>query len=80
MHAPSPQAVWLSASADLAQDAERDLRDIGALQYAGIKIHDMRHQKSCRKLSELPGVPPGGPAGGSKKQGRGGEVLGKGRI
>jgi hypothetical protein len=27
------QAVWLSASGDLVHDAQRDLRDVGALSY-----------------------------------------------
>lgn len=35
------QAIWLSASADLAADAERDLRDAGALRYDEVRIHDL---------------------------------------
>jgi hypothetical protein len=36
------QAVWFSASADLAVDATRDFRDIGAYKYDPIRIHDLR--------------------------------------
>lgn len=35
-----PQAIWLSVSADLAIDAERDLRDAGALRW-GMSWMDM---------------------------------------
>ncbi|KAG2496337.1 hypothetical protein HYH03_005567 [Edaphochlamys debaryana] len=50
------KAVWLSASSDLYHDASRDLRDIGALQYAGVKLLDLRTVKAGqRNLSKLPG-------------------------
>lgn len=39
------QAVWFSASGDLAFDARRDFNDIGALQYEPVELHDLRHCK-----------------------------------
>lgn len=39
------QAVWFSASGDLAFDAKRDFHDIGALQYEPVELHDLRHCK-----------------------------------
>ncbi|KAK9863620.1 hypothetical protein WJX84_004264 [Apatococcus fuscideae] len=36
------KAVWFSASADLALDAERDFHDIGALRYDPVRIHDLK--------------------------------------
>ena len=39
------QAVWFSASGDLAQDAKRDFHDIGALPYETVRMHDLKHSK-----------------------------------
>jgi len=36
------KAVWFSAAADLAFDARRDFRDIGALDYVGLLLHDFK--------------------------------------
>ncbi len=43
-------------SADLAPDATRDFRDLGALDFDGVEILDMRRMKvkNTQKLSELP--------------------------
>jgi hypothetical protein len=35
------QAVWFSVSGDLALDASRDFRDIGALKYNPVRIHNL---------------------------------------
>ena len=50
------QAVWFSASGDLAFDAERDFRDIGALCYEPVVLHDLRHckVKAGGNLSDAP--------------------------
>ncbi len=64
---PQPQAVWLSASADLLHDARRDLSDIGALQYDGVRLLDLRTVKaSQRNLVQLPGELPERPDGPRK--------------
>ncbi len=50
------QAMWFSASADLAVDATRDFRDIGAYKYDPIRIHDLRKIGKLRaglKLEEV---------------------------
>lgn len=39
------QAVWFSASGDLAHDAKRDFQDIGALAYEPMVLHDLKHCK-----------------------------------
>ena len=39
------QAVWFSASGDLALDASRDFKDIGALKYDPVRIHNLRKLK-----------------------------------
>lgn len=41
----STQAVWFSATGDLAQDAKRDFRDIGALAFDIVRLHDLKHSK-----------------------------------
>ena len=53
------QAIWLSASGDLAMDAERDFRDIGALQYDPVRIHNLRKLKIPKggRIADLPGRP-----------------------
>ncbi len=40
------QAIWFSASGDLALDAKRDFHDIGALRYKPVKLHDLKHCKA----------------------------------
>ncbi|KAK9838396.1 hypothetical protein WJX84_000356, partial [Apatococcus fuscideae] len=50
------KAVWFSASADLALDAERDFHDIGALRYDPVRIHDLKRLKSGAG-SSLVGLP-----------------------
>ena len=49
------QAVWFSASADLAVDAMRDFKDIGAYKYDPIRIHDLKRvgQRPGQKLEDL---------------------------
>jgi hypothetical protein len=51
------KAVWISACGDLAQDAARDLRDVGAMQYSAMKLHDLKKLKlrPGQKLADLPG-------------------------
>ena len=44
------KAVWVSAGADLLQDARRDLRDIGA---GVIPVHDLRHWPASKKLASV---------------------------
>ena len=39
------QAVWFSATGDLAQDARRDFHDIGALAFETVRLHDLKHCK-----------------------------------
>ncbi|GAX80052.1 hypothetical protein CEUSTIGMA_g7491.t1 [Chlamydomonas eustigma] len=55
------KAIWISVSADLSIDAERDLRDSGALRYQEVKIHDLKRMKSkpTQALSTLPGLDTG---------------------
>lgn len=50
------QAVWFSASGDLAQDAKRDFHDIGALKYEPVELHDLKHCKAKPgdKLADVP--------------------------
>ena len=50
------QAIWFSVSADLAMDAERDLRDAGALRYEEVHIHDLKRLKTkpTQRLESLP--------------------------
>ena len=43
------EAVWISISADLIDDARRDLSDIGA---GKIPVHDLKNFKNILKLSE----------------------------
>ena len=52
----SLQAVWFSASGDLAHDAKRDFADIGALRYEPVELHDLKHcgVKVGAKLSDAP--------------------------
>lgn len=46
----------MSASSDLLHDARRDLSDIGALQYDGVELLDLKSVKAGqRKLDQLPG-------------------------
>lgn len=40
--------MWFSASGDLALDASRDFRDIGALKYDPVRIHNLRKLKIPR--------------------------------
>ncbi len=40
------QAIWFSASGDLALDAHRDFHDIGALRYEPVVLHDLKHCKA----------------------------------
>lgn len=40
------QAIWFSASGDLALDAKRDFHDIGALRYEPVVLHDLKHCKA----------------------------------
>ena len=51
------QAVWFSASGDLALDASRDFRDIGALKYDPVRIHNLRKLKIPRSgnISDIEG-------------------------
>ncbi|KAK9822510.1 hypothetical protein WJX81_008146 [Elliptochloris bilobata] len=53
-----PKAVWFSVSADLAPDATRDFRDLGALDFDGVDILDLRRMKvkNTQRLSDLPGL------------------------
>jgi hypothetical protein len=44
------EAVWISISADLIDDARRDLSDIGASR---IHVHDLRNFKNVSKLSAI---------------------------
>ena len=55
------QAVWFSASGDLAHDAKRDFADIGALRYEPIVLHDLKHCriKAGGKLSDVPALSKG---------------------
>lgn len=55
------QAVWFSASGDLAQDAQRDFADIGALRYEPVVLHDLKHcrLKAGGKLSDVPALSKG---------------------
>ena len=53
---PHAQAVWFSASADLAVDAKRDLVDVGAFKYDPIRIHDLRRVENIapgRRLEDV---------------------------
>jgi len=50
------QAMWFSASADLAVDATRDFRDIGAYKYDPIRIHDLRKVGKLRPGFKLEDV------------------------
>jgi hypothetical protein len=45
----APQAIWVSVSADLLEDARRDLLDIGA---GAIKLHNLRDYKMDVPLRE----------------------------
>ncbi len=52
------QAIWFSASKDLSEDARRDFRDIGALKYDPVRIHNLRSVLSKAQwgaLSKAPG-------------------------
>ena len=51
------QAIWFSASGDLALDAKRDFQDIGALRYEPVVLHDLKHCKAKPgdKLADTPG-------------------------
>lgn len=51
------QAVWFSATGDLAQDARRDFRDIGALAFDIVRLHDLKHCKikASGKLADAKG-------------------------
>ena len=53
----STQAVWFSATGDLAQDAKRDFRDIGALAFDIVRLHDLKHckVKAGDKLADAKG-------------------------
>ncbi len=51
------QAVWFSASADLAVDAKRDLTDVGAYKYDPIRIHDLRKVEKVAPGKRLEDVP-----------------------
>ena len=55
------QAVWFSASGDLAQDAHRDFQDIGALKYEPVELHDLKHckAKTGDRLADMPGYDKG---------------------
>ena len=55
------QAVWFSASGDLALDAKRDFHDIGALKYEPVELHDLKHckAKTGDKLADVPGYDKG---------------------
>ncbi|CAL8469508.1 g9049 [Coccomyxa elongata] len=56
------RAMWFSASADLAVDAMRDFRDIGAYKYDPIRIHDLRKVGKLRageKLEDVKGLDKG---------------------
>eukprot|EP00798_Chlamydomonas_sp_ICE-L_P014789 gene14789-20839_t len=50
------KAVWFSASGDLAKDAERDMDDIGALAYKGVRIHELKNikVKPGQQLADVP--------------------------
>lgn len=48
--------MWFSASADLAVDAMRDFRDIGAYNYDPIRIHDLRKVGKLRAGEKLEDV------------------------
>lgn len=52
------QAVWFSASGDLAMDASRDFKDVGALKYDPVRIHNLRKLKIPRsgKIADVPGA------------------------
>ena len=55
------QAIWFSASKDLSEDARRDFRDIGALKYGPVRIHNLRSVLSKAQwgaLSRAPGDQP----------------------
>ncbi len=48
--------MWLSACGDLLHDARRDLADIGALAYEGVRLLDLKSVKAGQRgLSGLPG-------------------------
>ena len=47
------RAVWLSVSADLIDDARRDLYDIGA---GGLGCHDLRGYRADQDLSKIPAL------------------------
>lgn len=50
------QAIWFSASGDLSEDARRDFRDVGALKYESMRIHNLKKLKPGKKgLAALPG-------------------------
>eukprot|EP00198_Chlamydomonas_reinhardtii_P003137 XP_001692473.1 predicted protein [Chlamydomonas reinhardtii] len=50
------KAVWLSACGDLLHDVRRDLADIGALGYEGVRLLDLKAVKAGQRgLSGLPG-------------------------
>jgi hypothetical protein len=51
------QAVWFSASKDLSEDARRDFRDIGALKYEPVRLHNLRAILSKAKWGDLSKVP-----------------------
>ncbi len=55
------QAIWFSASGDLALDAQRDFRDIGALRYEPVVLHDLKQckVKTGDKLADTPGFDKG---------------------
>ena len=48
--------MWFSASADLAVDAARDFRNIGAYKYDPIRIHDLRKVGKLRAGEKLEDV------------------------
>ena len=55
------QAIWFSASGDLALDAKRDFHDIGALRYEPVKLHDLKYGKAKpgEKLADTAGYDTG---------------------
>lgn len=56
----APQAVWISASGDLVEDAKRDLKGIDFIKYDNVRIHNMRKMNLQRgdRIADRPGDSP----------------------
>ena len=65
------QAIWFSASKDLSEDARRDFRDIGALKYDPVRIHNLRSvlpKAQWGDLNKAPGAYTKAPTGPSRER------------